>query len=188
MYGIPFGKSKFSFGYGLGFGTDNLRSDAVPINQVQWDAATSQNVLTGNTVFSRIPDYINNNEIKFDNNKLVLSYFDIPLELQFKAENKKGKMFKFSIGGKAGYLLSIHTKYKGTKYIGDVNDPDLGTVDVKYKSYKIKNLESLRYGVSAKFGVGIFNIFGYYSLSKLFKNDKGPEMYPISVGICLTPF
>ena len=188
MYSIAFGKSKFSFGFGLGVSTHNLRSDATPQNEIKWNADSSQNILTGNTIFSRIPDYVNNNEIKYDNNKLTLTYFDIPLELRYKKENKKGNVIKFAIGGKAGYLLSSHTKYRGTKYEGSISDPDLGTADIKYKTYKIKNLESLRYGLTVRFGYGLVNIFGYYSLSKLFKKDKGPEMYPISAGICITPF
>jgi hypothetical protein len=181
MYSIPFGKSKFSLGLGFGVGTHNLRSDAVPTNEINWTSDS----LTGRTIFALIPSYKNNKEIKYDNNKFTLSYFDIPLELRYKKENKKGKMFKFSVGGKVGCLLSSHTKYRGTKYEGD--DPDVGTADVKYKIYKIQNLELLRYGISARIGFGMYNIFGYYSLSKLFQKDKGPELYPISVGICITP-
>ncbi len=188
MYHVPFGKGNVSFGFGLGVSSHNLRSDAIPVNEVKWNADSAQNVLTGNTAFSLIPDYVNNKEIKYDNNKLTLTYIDIPLELRFKKETKKGKTIKFAVGGKAGYLLSSHTKYRGTKFEGSVSDPDLGTADVKYKTYKIKNLEVLRYGVTARIGLGMYNIFGYYSLSKLFKKDKGLDMYPISVGICLTPF
>jgi len=31
-------------------------------------------------------------------------------------------------------------------------------------------------------------LYGYYQLSGLFTNGKGPEMYPISVGFLLMPF
>ncbi len=188
MKDITFGKSKFSFGYGLGISVHNMHSDAVPKNEMKWDSATSQNVFTGKTIFSRIPDYVNNNEIKYDNNKLTLTYIEIPLELRYKKENKRGKMFKFSVGGKAGYLLSSYTKYKGTKYEGSSSDPDVGVAKIKIKNYNISNLQSLSYGVTMRVGYGLCNIFGYYSLSKIFKKDKGPEMYPISVGISITPF
>jgi len=180
MYNIPFGKSKFAFGFGLGFGTHNIRSNAMPANEFRHDSVLG-NVETGNTIFERIPDYVNNKEIKYDINKLTLTYFDIPLELRYKTKNKKDDAIKFAIGFKVGYLLSSHTKYKG-------NDLSGGDFDVKYKTYKIKNIEPLRYGATARFGYGIWNVFGYYSLSKIFKVDKGPEMYPISAGICITPF
>lgn len=184
MYNIPFGKSKFGLRLGLGFGTHNIRSDAMPADEMKYDSVLG-NIET--TIFERIPDYVINKEIKYDINKLTLTYFDIPLELRYKTENQKGKAIKFAIGFKAGYLLSSHTKYKGTKYKGNINDPDMGK-DIKVKTYKIKNLEPLRYGATVRFGYGIYNIFGYYSLSKIFKADKGPEMFPISVGICITPF
>jgi len=181
MYNIPFGKSKFGLGFGFGFGTHNIRSNAMPANEVKFDTTSGHNVETGKTIFERIPDYVNNKEINYDINKLTLTYFDIPLELRYKTETKKDKTIKFAIGFKAGYLLSSHTKYKG-------NDQAGGDADVKYKTYKIKNLEPLRYGATIRFGYGLYNIFAYYSLSKIFKADKGPEMYPISAGICITPF
>jgi hypothetical protein len=181
MHNIPFGKkSKFGFRLGIGLGTQNLHSNATPTDEIRHDSVLG-NIKTGNTIFERIPDYVNNKEIKYDINKLTLTYFDIPLELRYKTENKNGKAIKFAIGFKTGYLLISHTKYKGDDLSG-------GDFDVKYKTYKIKNLEPLRYGATIRFGYGVWNIFGYYSLSKIFKADKGPEMYPISIGICITPF
>ena len=181
MYDTPLGKSKFSFALGLGFGTENLRSDAMPENETKFDSTLAQYVETGKTIFERIPDYVNNKKINYDINKLTLTYLDIPLELRFRKENKKGKAFKFSIGGKLGYLVNSHTKYKGT----DLTD---GDGNVKYKTYNIPNIEPLRYGAMVRFGYSFFNIYGYYSFSKIFKENKGPQMYPISVGICITPF
>jgi len=169
MYDTPLGKSKFSFALGLGFGTENLRSDAMPKSD------------TSKTFFEKIPSSVNGNKISYDINKITLTYIDIPLELRFRKENKKGKAFKFSIGGKLGYLVNNHTKYKGT----DLTD---GDGNVKYKIYNIPNIESLRYGATVRFGYSFFNIYGYYSFTKIFKENKGPQMYPISVGISITPF
>jgi len=181
MYALPFGKSKFSFDLGLGIGTHNLRSDAIPENELKFDVPSSEYVETGRTIFSRIPGSVNSNEIEYDINKLTLTYFDIPLELRYKAENKKGKAIKFAVGFKTGYLLNSHTKYKG-------DDPTGSGADIKNKTFRIRNIESLRYGVTLRFGYGMYNVFGFYSLTKLFETNKGPEMYPVSVGICITPF
>ena len=178
---LPLGNSKINFNYGLGFSMHNLRSDAMPVAEVKYDSTISQFVETEKTIFQRIPEKVNNKEINYDINKLTLAYIDIPLELCYKTKNKKGKVFKFAAGFKAGYLLSSHTKYKGN----DITGTDK---DVKYKTYRIKNIEPLKYGATARLGYGKFDIFGYYSFSKLFKKDKGPEMYPVSVGICITPF
>lgn len=181
MKNLELGKSKFALAIGLGIGTHNLRSDAMPANETKFDSASGHYVATGNTIFNRIPDFVNTKEIKYDVNKMALAYLDIPLELRFKTENKKGKAFKISAGFKLGYLINAHTKYKG-------NDLNGGTDDVKFKTFKIKNIEPLRYGAIVRLGYSYFNVFAYYSLSKVFKINKGPEMYPISVGLCITPF
>lgn len=180
MYNLPFGKSKFGLGFGFGFGTHNMRSNAMPVAEVVYDSING-NVETGNTVFQRIPGSVNTTEIEYDINKLTLSYFDIPVELRYRKENEKEKAFRFYIGAKIGYLLNSHIKYKGIGFKSD----NLGK-DVKYKEYKVLNIEPLRYGLTLRVGYSYFNLFGYYSLSKIFKDDKGPEMYPISAGISIT--
>ena len=60
--------------------------------------------------------------------------------------------------------------------------------DVTQKTTDVRNLESIRFGPTLRIGYDWFNISAYYSLSKFFVKDKGPEMYPISVGITFTPF
>ncbi|MFH0866881.1 MAG: outer membrane beta-barrel protein [Bacteroidota bacterium] len=186
MYNIPLGKSKFSFKIGFGIGSHNLHSDAYPIKEIKFDSASATDVYTGNTIFERIPGNAFNKKIEYDVNKLSLTYFDVPVEFKYSSENKKGKAIKFALGFKAGYLINGHTKYRGTKYESNIiNDPDLGEADIKIKVYKIFNIETLRYGATVRFNYGMYGVFGYYSLSKIFKAGKGVEMYPISVGIAL---
>jgi hypothetical protein len=57
---------------------------------------------------------------------------------------------------------------------------------VKFKD--VPNIEKLRYGVTARVGWKFINLMGFYSLTDLFTKDKGPEIYPISIGISLMPF
>ncbi|NTW34459.1 MAG: PorT family protein [Bacteroidetes bacterium] len=173
MQPFRFGKSNFGFAIGLGITTHNLRSDAQP--KIKFDTTSGANLETG-TVFEKIPDYVNGNKTDYNINKLNLTYIDIPCEIRFYKENKKEKVFKIALGFKAGYMISNHTKYKGT-------DLSTGTENMKVKKYNIKNIDLIRYGVTAKLGYENFYVFGYYSMSKLFKTGKGPEMYPVSVGI-----
>jgi hypothetical protein len=185
MGNIPFGKSNFGLGLGLGFSTHNLRSDAVPVDSAN-----------GNyTYFGKIPTSIVNwstgshYSVKIDNNKLSLTYAEIPIEFRYRHLNKKKKAVKFSIGGKVGYLISDHTKYKGTEYESSIpSDPNLGITTVKYKTYNISNLNPLEYAATVRLGYGMVNLFASYSFSKTFKENKGPQMFPISVGISVTPF
>lgn len=181
MNHIPFGKSKISLNIGIGIGSHNLHSDASPVREMKFDSTLAENVYTGNTVFDRIPGSAFNKKIEYDVNKLSLSYVDVPIELKFTTENKKGKDIKFAIGFKAGYLINSHTKYRGDDYLAGGED------DIKFKSFRVPNIEPLRCGATVRFNYGMFGIFGYYSLSKIFKTDKGVELYPISVGISLAP-
>lgn len=180
MYHVPFGKSKFSFNIGFGFGSHNLNSDASPAKEMTLDTALGY-VYTGNTVFNRIPESVNNKKIEYDVNKLSITYFDVPVELKYTSENKKGKAIKLAVGFKAGYVVNNHTKYRGDDF-STLSDGE----EIKFKSFKIPNIEPLRYGATARFSYGMFGVFGYYSLSKIFKTGHGPEMYPISAGVSLS--
>ena len=166
MYNTPFGKSNFSFSVGLGIGSHNLHSDAIP-------AIDTANA----TIFSPIAD-----SISYDKNKLTVAYLDIPVEFIFKVKNKNDKSFKIALGFKAGRLINSHTTYKGDDYL-------FGTEkDLNVKFQDIKNINLYRYGITGKIGYEWINVMIYYSLTNLFKKDKGPEMYPISVGISFTSF
>ena len=117
----------------------------------------------------------------YKTNKLNLTYLDLPIELKFKTRDAHNRQLKFSFGFKIGYELSDHTKYVG-------DDVDEKTTDqVTIKKGNIKNINNWNYGVTARVGKGVFNLMAYYSLSKIFNND-GPQMYPISVGISITPY
>lgn len=171
MYDYPIKSSKFSLGAGIGIGAHNYYSDG---------AVSS---FKDSTFFTAMPDTIN-----YKINKLSTAYLDIPLEVRFRTKHeKKSKQFKIAIGGKIGMLLSSHTKYKGDGYKTNL-EGDIETFDKKEKTYDIENIEKLRYGATFRVGRGSWNLFAYYSLSQLFENGKGPEMYPISVGLMVTPF
>lgn len=177
MYNVPFGKSKFSFNIGFGFGSHNLHSDAYPTKEMKFDSVYTY---TGNTIFERIPESVNNKKVEYDVNKLSLSYFDVPVEFKYSSENKKGKAVKFAAGFKAGYLINNHTKYRGNDFLTGSED------DIKFKNFRIPNIEPLRYGATVRFSYGMYGVFGYYSLTKIFKAGKGLELYPISAGITLS--
>jgi hypothetical protein len=57
---------------------------------------------------------------------------------------------------------------------------------VKFR--EIENLESFSYGPTMHIGYKWFHVTGYYSISKLFIKNKGPQMYPISIGFVLMPY
>lgn len=177
MYNFQFGKSIFSFAAGLGIGINNFHSDARISNEIDTNM-----IATGNIIFVKIPKTVNNKDIDYKTNKLTLAYVDIPIEFRLKTESQ----FRTTLGFKAGYLINSHTKYYGDDYGNEYYSGIDEKIKVKY--HKIKNIDLLRYGITAKIGYKWINLSVYYSLSNIFKDGKGPEMYPISVGLAFIPW
>ncbi|HRY31416.1 MAG TPA: hypothetical protein P5531_00430 [Bacteroidales bacterium] len=167
MYNIPVEKSALVFSVGMGIGTHNLYSDAF----LQLDSA-------GNYSFVNIDTYKDpeGNALSYKKNKFSVAYWDFPF--QFRYESRSG--FKGGLGMTFGFQLNSLTKYKGDDPAGSGNN-------VKIKTKYIKNLEKWRYGFTASLGYKWIELYGYYQLINVFKQDKGPEIYPVSVGISLRP-
>ena len=177
MRDFPFGRSNFSLGLGVGISCHNLYSNGQPGREFTYDSnGTIQ--YTGKTVFFKIPSKVGNEEIDVKNNKLTTVFAEIPLEFRYRTRNNQ---FKLYIGGKFGMLLSSYNKYHGDDFR---NDP---ANTIRIKEYKVYNIETYHYGLTLRIGWKYVQAYGYYSLSHLFKKGKGPEMYPISVGLTFTP-
>lgn len=170
MYNFPLNEgSNFSLAIGGGLGIHNLYNNSL--------LSKDEN---GVSVFTPISSFTNqdNESLDYKRNKLTLVYADLPIELRFRNEKK----FRFALGVKVGYLLSSHTKYIGDDYLSG------NSSDIRVKFHDIDNLNNMRYGATVKVGYRWANLMAFYSLSELFENNKGPEMYPLSVGITLTPW
>jgi len=161
---------KFSFAFGIGLSSHNLYSSSIPSSELD-----STSKLTGKTVFYKIPD-----SIGFQKNKLNVTYVDIPVEFRFRGAGNEG--LKIALGFKAGVMLSNHTKYKGDAYLGS------NKIEIKEKQLGNQNILNYRYGVTGRIGYKWINAHVFYSMTNLFKKDKGPDMYPVSVGLMFTPF
>ncbi len=159
MYNFQLAESNSSFAIGLGIDNHNMYSNT-RIDNVRADTITFVPI-----------------EEVYQRSKINLTYFAIPME--FKVRLKSG--FKFGAGFKLRYMMSSKDKY-----IGDVPGEDPGRTNVKRK--QISNMEDWTYGFTLRLGYKSFNLFGYYQISDIFQKGKGPEMYPISVGITLTPY
>lgn len=165
LYDFQIAESDFSFAIGAGLGSHNFYTDAFVVED-------SLNVSALYPIKSLYPG----NDYK--KNKISYSYLDIPLEFRLRTD----KEFRAALGFKFGFLIDSHTKYKGEDYIFGSSD----NIFVKFKD--VPNIEKFRYGVTARVGWKFINLTGFYSLTNLFTKDKGPETYPISVGISLMPF
>ena len=169
MLNYPIANSNFSLAAGLGVSSHNFYSDATPI------------IGESGTSFIKL-DEKHQKKVDYSINKINVTYIDIPIEIKFKTRAERSKRFKASIGCKIGYNISNHTKYRGEDVIENTSDY------ITLKKSNIKNINDWNYGITARIGYGRYNLMAYYSLSKLFEKNKGPQIYPISIGISITPF
>jgi hypothetical protein len=159
-YNIPFGKSNFGFSAGLGIRIQNLYWNYM----FQGNSADSFQFVKIDTGYKR--------------SKVTMPYLELPIEFRFKTKYK----FAVSIGFKVSYMVYGHTKYVGDDYLYKTSN----TLRVAFKD--VKNIERFAYGPTLRIGYKWFHLSAYYSLSRIFTKDKGPDMIPISVGFVLMPF
>ena len=109
---------------------------------------------------------------------LVANYIDfMPLEFRFDTNPKDvSRGFNVTVGGRVGFLMESHTKIKYTE----------GVASGIYKDKQQHGLNTFRYGVYTRIGVGNFNWFWFYNFSTYFSANKGPHVSG-PTGIDATP-
>ena len=167
MYNHVMGDNGFSFAGGLGLTSENLYLKNAYIPNIKADSLSFETMPLG---------------VKSKKYKLNVTYFDIPIEIRYVTKSK----MRFTLGMKFGFTIDSKIKYQGDAFDFQTGEKkDWGT---KEKHKDVNQLESTRFGLQARIGYKWVHVYGYYSLNKVFKADKGPEMYPISVGITFMPF
>ena len=117
----------------------------------------------------------------FKKSQLATAYIEIPLEITFRTNPNPKKAFKFTVGGKAGYLIDskMKIKYKQddeTKIMKDKQD---------------YGLTPWRFSITGRIAFSDISLFYHYSVTELFKKDKGPlgiTGHPMNFGISLNLF
>lgn len=155
-----FGESDVSFAWGLGVSVDNVHSNAEFIQDVAEDGTVGDQVLTPFT-----------EGYEYDKNKFVTTFIELPLELRYIKTGRNP--FKLAAGFRLGYMVSNHQKIIDT--------------EGKRKYYDFDNMNRLRYGVSARLGIGMVQLTGFYSLVPLIEQGKGTEdITAVSLGLSFT--
>ena len=153
MYDYQLGKSPISFAWGYGFSSFNVHTNG---NFVE------DTLSNGFVRFMEFPD-----NYSWKKNKLSVNFLEVPIE--FRLRTRSELIFKLSAGGKIGYAVNIHTK--------TIDD------DGKRKFYQVPELSKFRYGLTARIGIGRFSAYGFYGLSHFFKENRGVELTPVTVGM-----
>lgn len=161
-YGFGLGTDKIGIVTGLGMEWNNYYFDGD--NNIQKD-------VDGNIESLALP-YPNVHK-----NKLQTTYLRAPLLLEFQIPTGHKRIY-ISGGVVAGVKLGCNTKivYKEN---GDKQ---------KVKDTDDFNISALRYGFTAKAGYKWLGFYANYYMTPLFEENKGPELYPFSVGLTIIPF
>jgi len=111
----------------------------------------------------------------FKKSKLTVSYLTLPIMLEWQIPVNDHSNYFFISGGMIGGLnLGSHTKIKANS--------------AKSKDKGSFNINPFKYSVIGRVGLRDFSVYATYSLSNLFKDDKGPDLTPFTIGICLVNF
>lgn len=169
-------KSKFSLVPGVGFSLERYKFRNGRI--LSYSASNKDSVFMATPTSLSIPN--------LKKTRLITNYLEVPVEIRFTANpNDPNRSFKFGVGARVGVLIEGGTKVTYTE----------GGETKKIKDKQNFNLNTLRYGVFAKAGVGNFAFFCNYNLSPLFKEGKGlysdgvaQDFNTITVGISLASF
>ena len=164
MYNFLFGESLSAFSMGLAIRNHNLYSNSL-VEDIKADTIK----------YTLISDYLSGKG-DYHRSKLNTVYLDLPIEIKYRTAGG----FKLVVGFKVGYLIDSKQKY-----VGDRPDDYQG---VKNKEKKINRLEKWAYGATLRVEYKWITVYGYYQFSKMFQKGLGPEVFPVSVGLTISPF
>lgn len=158
---IPIIKKYLGLVSGMGFQFNNYRFD----NNIRLISDSS--VLT----------YYDETTVKYEKNKLVATYLNIPLLLELQIPLNGGSdNLHLTTGVVGGLLIGSHTKQ-----VFEINGHK-----GKEKQREDFHLSPFAYAVTARIGYNNVSLYANYNLAQLFKSNEGPELYPWSAGISLS--
>jgi hypothetical protein len=110
--------------------------------------------------------------------KLVVNYLTLPVLFEYQSNRfSRRNSFHVAAGMVMGWRYATHTKML---YFDNGRQ--------KPKQHDDFYLRPFRYDATLRAGWGIVNLYASYSLNSLFKDGRGPELYPFSIGITLASF
>ena len=158
-YGFGLGTDKVGIVSGLGFEFINYNFDGQ--NSIRKDEVTGE-------IVEYVPDYAGN----ITKSKMNISYLTAPLLLEFQIPAPRKRIY-ISGGVIGGLKLWSNTKMKYT--VSGEKSKDKAKGDY--------NLSPLRWGVTARVGYRALGFYANYYFTPLFKDGRGPELYPFTVGL-----
>jgi hypothetical protein len=99
----------------------------------------------------------------------------VPLLLQFNSSKYDHNSFHVAAGALVSYKFNSHLKL----VYNDEGDRE------KTKRRDEYNIEPFRTDLTLRIGYSFATVYASYAVTELFKNNRGPELHPFTVGISL---
>lgn len=174
LYDLPLGKSGFSVAPGLGLTFSKVNLD----NSILTQDSLGTTFLSA----SKHPWFGTNSKLSYSGSSFYTSWLEVPLELRYKSKPINGRSsIKVAVGVRAGIRLAANSK------VSYYDQNLLREVDSKMSPYS--DLASFRYGMTFRVGYGALNLFGYYGMNQLIKDNKNYnnlDLRQYSIGISIT--
>jgi hypothetical protein len=165
LFDFPFKSNPhLSVAVGPGVGTDNIFFDKMTVD------------LNDRSGMKFLRDTIT----KYKKHKLATAFVEAPVELRYSTNPENmNKGWKFAFGAKIGTLIDAKTKSK-------IDLDATGTGGYYTKEKDRRYINSTRFALTGRVGLGNLSIFGSYTVTDFFKEGLGPTVRPYSVGIALS--
>jgi hypothetical protein len=155
---------QFGLTTGLGFEWNNYRFD--------------NNVMIGRDSLGIKGDYLNTEGFNYTKSKMVVNYLTLPVLFEYQTNRfSKKNSFHITAGLISGLRIGSHTK---VVYNDGAKQKD------KYNDKKDYDINPFKFELTGRIGWNKINLYANYSLTTLFKDNRGPELYPFAVGITLS--
>jgi hypothetical protein len=127
-------------------------------------------------------------------NKLTVMWVTLPVLFEFQTNSGvRWNSFHISAGVIGGVRVCSYTKQRfstrnTTYYLTDNSNNMIGSVDVDERWSRTHNqfyLNPFKLDGTVRIGWSFLNLFATYSITPMFQKNKGPELYPWTMGITL---
>lgn len=115
--------------------------------------------------------------ISYTKNKFRAAYMTVPFLVELNS-NKDQREFHLSVGAIGGWNMGSLIRQKWQD----------GDHDMDYKHKGNFNVNPFTLDATARIGYRNFTLFATYGLTPLFEKNKGPEVYPMTVGLQIIPW
>lgn len=113
--------------------------------------------------------------IVYEKSKLTTRYISAPLLLEIQIPAGYSKHINVAAGPIGAVKVGSHSK---TVFYSEGKQ--------KVKDHSDFSLNMLRYGFTGRVGFEMVQFYGTYYMTPLFKEGKGPELYPFEIGVSFT--